>query len=232
MQLSDALHYMHSHWYVHRDLKTSNVLYNNRTGQVSICDFGMARRYGSPIEPFTREVVTLWYRPPELLLGAATYSTPLDMWSFGCIFAEILTGGHPLFPGQGEVDQINKIFSVLGSPTEDRWPGAGLLPQFSKISYRVPSKSKLREYFPSFVAPGGAVASTGAAGGSVALGVSYAPPRSIMCVTESGFDLLANLLNIDPKQRYTAQQALNHDWLREDPQPTAPDMMPKFHSRT
>jgi cell division cycle 2-like len=225
LQLADALDYMHSRWYIHRDLKTSNILYNNSTGQVSICDFGMARKYGSPIEPYSREVVTLWYRPPELLLGAGTYSHPLDAWSFGCIFAEILTGGKPIFPGQGEVDQINKIFSVLGAPTEDKWPGAALLPHFSKISYRVPSKSRLRELFPSFVAPGAATS------GSNALGVSYSAPKSLLCLTEAGFDLLSNLLHMDPKQRFTARQAVEHRWLAEDPKPTSPDMMPKFNQR-
>lgn len=78
-------------------------------------------------------------RPPELLLGQRTYSTAVDMWSVGCIFAEMLTG-EPLFPGEGEADQIMKIFKVLGAPNEDRWPGFSQLPNVSKISWRVPTK--------------------------------------------------------------------------------------------
>lgn len=226
MQLADALNHMHSRWYLHRDLKTSNILYDNKTGQVAICDFGMSRKYGSPIERYTREVVTLWYRPPELLLGADTYSYPMDMWSLGCIFAEILTGGKPLFAGQGEADQINRIFTVLGAPTEDKWPGANQLLHFDKVSYRVPSKSRLREYFPSFSAPGAATAASGG------LGVSYVPPRSILCVTEQCFDLLSNLLHVDPKQRYSSKNTLDHEWLLEDPKPTPVDMMPQFNQKT
>jgi cell division cycle 2-like protein len=74
-----------------------------------------------------------------LLLGQRTYSTAVDMWSVGCIFAEMLTG-DPLFPGEGEIDQILRIFKVLGAPNEDRWPGFSSLPNVSKISWRVPTK--------------------------------------------------------------------------------------------
>ena len=146
IQLLSAMEYMHKKWYVHRDLKTSNLLYSN-TGVLSVCDFGLARKYGSPIAPYTFEVVTLWYRAPELLLGSRIYSTPVDMWSVGCIFAEMLLG-KPVFPGDGETDQITKIFKVLGLPTEEKWPGFSTLPNVNKVSWRVPSKSKLRDLFP------------------------------------------------------------------------------------
>ena len=137
LQLCSALEYMHDNWVIHRDLKTSNLLYTN--GKLSICDFGMARRYSDPIQPYTKEVVTLWYRPPEILLGAPTYSIPVDIWSAGCIFGELISG-KPLFQGEGELDQISKIFSVLGAPNEAVWPGCSSLPHFSKVSYRVPSR--------------------------------------------------------------------------------------------
>ena len=143
--------------------------------------------------------MTLWYRPPELLLGAPTYSHPLDMWALGCIFAEILTGGKPLFPGQGEIDQINKIFSVLGSPTEDKWPGAAQLPNFGRISYRVPSKTRLRELFPAFIAAGGGAGSS-ALGGAT----SSSAPRSQLCLSDAGFELLSRLLHFDPTQVSTS----------------------------
>ena len=137
LQLCNALEYMHDKWIIHRDLKTSNLLYTN--GKLSICDFGMARRYSDPIQPYTKEVVTLWYRSPEILLGAPTYSTPVDIWSAGCILGELISG-KPLFQGEGELDQISKIFSVLGAPNEAVWPGCSNLPHFSKVSYRVPSR--------------------------------------------------------------------------------------------
>lgn len=87
----------------------------------------------SPLQAYTFEVVTLWYRAPELLLGETLYSTAVDMWSVGCIFGELILN-KPLFPGQGEPDQILKIFKILGAPTEERWPGVSLLPNTSKLN--------------------------------------------------------------------------------------------------
>ena len=89
LQLLSGIQCMHSHWIVHRDLKTSNLLMNNR-GCIKIADFGLARRFGSPLGDMTQLVVTLWYRSPELLLGATEYTTAVDMWSIGCIFAEVI----------------------------------------------------------------------------------------------------------------------------------------------
>jgi len=91
LQLIRAVEYLHRRWFIHRDLKTSNLLYNN-AGKLAVCDFGLARRYEEPIRPYTHMVVTLWYRPPELLLGQRTYSTEVDMWSVGCILGELLVG--------------------------------------------------------------------------------------------------------------------------------------------
>ena len=102
--LTSAIEYCHEHWVLHRDLKTSNLLMNNR-GMVQVCDFGLARKYGDPLKPYTNMVVTLWYRPPELLLGGKTYGPALDMWSLGCIFAELVLR-EPLLPGRGEFDQV------------------------------------------------------------------------------------------------------------------------------
>lgn len=119
--------------YPRRDLKTSNLLLSNH-GILKICDFGLARRYGDPIKPYTPTVVTLWYRAPELLLGAETYTPAIDMWSVGCIFVELLTL-KPLFTGQGEMDQINKIFERLGSPDEKTWPDYPKMPYVTKFNF-------------------------------------------------------------------------------------------------
>lgn len=100
-------HEHHSPYQLHRDLKTSNLLLNNR-GQLKVADFGLARKFGDPLGEMTQLVVTLWYRSPELLLGAKEYDTAVDLWSVGCIFAELLQN-DPLFPGRGEIDQINKV---------------------------------------------------------------------------------------------------------------------------
>eukprot|EP00257_Ricinus_communis_P014519 XP_015572216.1 cyclin-dependent kinase G-2 isoform X2 [Ricinus communis] len=126
LQLLEGVKYLHDNWVLHRDLKTSNLLLNNR-GELKICDFGLARQYGSPLKPYTHLVVTLWYRAPELLLGAKQYSTAIDMWSLGCIMAELLSK-EPLFNGKTEFDQLDKIFRILGTPNETIWPGFSKLP--------------------------------------------------------------------------------------------------------
>lgn len=106
-QLTSAVEYLHANWIMHRDLKTSNLLMNNR-GQMKVADFGMARYYGDPPPKLTQLVVTLWYRAPELLLGAESYGAEIDMWSVGCIFGELVTK-DPLFQGRNEVDQLTKV---------------------------------------------------------------------------------------------------------------------------
>lgn len=117
-QLLRAVAHLHDNWILHRDLKTSNLLLSHK-GILKVGDFGLAREYGSPLKAYTSVVVTLWYRAPELLLCCKEYSTPIDMWSVGCIFAEFLTM-QALFPGQSETDELNKIFKVnhnLSNPT-------------------------------------------------------------------------------------------------------------------
>lgn len=91
---------------------------------LKLADFGLARAFGIPVRAYTHEVVTLWYRSPEILLGARHYSTPVDVWSIGCIFAEMINHA-PLFPGDSEIDELFRIFRVLGTPDDDMWPTAG-----------------------------------------------------------------------------------------------------------
>jgi len=128
--LLSAIGHLHDNWVLHRDLKTSNLLYNNK-GMLKVADFGLAREYGSPLKPYTLNVVTLWYRAPELLLGAKQYSTAIDMWSIGCIFAELISK-QPLLQGRTEIDQIDKIFRLLGTANEKIWPGFSQLPNAKK----------------------------------------------------------------------------------------------------
>ncbi|KAL7147377.1 hypothetical protein ABFS83_06G103700 [Erythranthe nasuta] len=126
LQLLEGIKYLHDNWVLHRDLKTLNLLLNNR-GELKICDFGLSRQYGRPLKPYTPLVVTLWYRSPELLLEAKEYSTAIDMWSLGCIMAELLTK-KPLFNGDSEIDQLGKNYKILGTPNETIWPGLSKLP--------------------------------------------------------------------------------------------------------
>lgn len=116
--------FLHTHRVVHRDLKPQNVLVSS-SGQIKLADFGLARVY-EEAQPLTTVVVTLWYRAPEVLL-MTTYASPVDIWSTGCIFAELYTR-TPLFKGSSEIDQLQKIFEVIGSPDHSEWPSNHLIP--------------------------------------------------------------------------------------------------------
>ena len=94
----------------------------NTSGLLKLADFGLARAFGIPVKNFTHEVVTLWYRAPDILMGSKDYNTSVDMWSVGCIFAELVTK-KALFPGKNEEDQLLKIFKIMGTPAPDEWAG-------------------------------------------------------------------------------------------------------------
>lgn len=204
LQLLSGIAYLHANWVIHRDLKTSNILYTNR-GELKICDFGLARQYGEPLKPYTHLVVTLWYRAPELLLGARTYSTAVDVWSCGCIMAELLAKS-PLFQGANELSQLDLIFKNLGYPTNETWPGVDALPNYKKFKFKASGNGLLRSKFP--------------------------PPGPVFdgrpTISAIGFDLLTGLLDLCPEKRLSAAQAMDHAWFREHPLPKDPSMMPTF----
>lgn len=205
-QLLEGVAYLHDNWIIHRDLKTANLLLNNK-GEVKLCDFGLAREYGSPLRPYTHLVVTLWYRAPELLLGCKTYSTGIDLWALGCIMAELLQFS-PLFPGRCELDQLSKIFAVLGTPTEETWAGFSDLPNVRRIHLHPQPENRLRSLFPSPQAP------TPGAGG----------------LSAQGYDLLRGLLELDPTRRIPAAVACQHPWFSELPRPQEEALMPTLPS--
>jgi cell division cycle 2-like protein len=240
-QLLRGLGAMHGRWLVHRDVKSANVLMDNE-GRLCLCDFGLARRYGEPLRAYTDTVVTLWYRAPELLLGSKVYGPPVDLWSIGCIFAELLTK-TPLFQSSSETAAISDIYKLLGTPRDTEaapLPSSaafaaaasagggpvvgGLLPgQQTWPGWKsLPLVSQLRAAERTYTAQPFRKALKLSAGPS-----SYASGAQI---SESGLDLLSGLLMLDPSQRLTATEALAHPWFREQPLPTDPRLMPAFPS--
>ncbi|KAM0703314.1 hypothetical protein Q7P35_009252 [Cladosporium inversicolor] len=202
LQLGSAVEFLHAHWIMHRDLKTSNILMNNR-GEIKLADFGMARFCGDPpAQNLTQLVVTLWYRSPELLLGATTYDSSVDIWSLGCIFGELLTR-NPLLQGKNEVDQLSKIFELCGIPTEETWPSFKRLP--NARSLRLPSNQR------------------GATGSVVR--------SKFPILTNAGASLLDSLLSLNPADRPSASEILSHKYFKEDPRPKPTAMFPTFPSK-
>lgn len=143
-QLLRGLAFCHSEKILHRDLKPQNLLINQR-GELKLADFGLARAKSIPTKTYSNEVVTLWYRPPDVLLGSTDYSTHIDMWGVGCIFYE-MTCGKPLFPGTKVEDELLLIFRTLGSPTEETMPGIGTNKEY--LALNIP---KFTSYDPAYV---------------------------------------------------------------------------------
>lgn len=144
-QLLKGIKFCHDNNVLHRDLKPQNLLINSK-GQLKLGDFGLARAFGIPVNTFSNEVVTLWYRAPDVLLGSRTYSTSIDVWSAGCILAEMYTG-RALFPGSSNEDQLQRIFKIMGTPTEQTWPGVSSLPHYS-TSFTMYPPQDLRDLIP------------------------------------------------------------------------------------
>lgn len=210
-QLLNGLNYLHSNWIVHRDLKPSNILVmgeGEEHGVIKIADFGLARIYQAPLKPLAENgvVVTIWYRAPELLLGAKHYTSAVDMWAVGCIFAELLTL-KPLFQGQEvkgtpnpfQLDQLDKIFKVLGHPTPEKWPTLVNLPHWQSDVQRIQGHKYDNPALYS---------------------VLHMSPKS------PAYDLLSKMLEYDPRKRITATQALEHEYFRMEPLPGRNALVP------
>jgi cyclin-dependent kinase 2 len=167
---------------LHRDLKPQNVLVDVVSRRLKLADFGLARAFSVPLRAYTHEVVTLWYRAPEILLGQRKYATPTDIWSLGCIIAEIATG-YALFPGDSEIDTLFKIFRVLGTPTDEVWPGVSSLRDFTQEfpKWRSSDLANVR-----------------------AMGPGLGP---------DGADLLNQCFRYDPVSRASARQLLLHPFF-------------------
>ncbi|XP_071653021.1 uncharacterized protein Cdk12 isoform X3 [Temnothorax longispinosus] len=146
-QLLDGLNYCHSKNFLHRDIKCSNILMNNK-GEVKLADFGLARLYNAEDRqrPYTNKVITLWYRPPELLLGEERYGPAIDVWSCGCILGELFSK-KPLFQANVDIMQLEMISRVCGTPTPAVWPSVIKLPQWHALKPKKQHRRRLREDF-------------------------------------------------------------------------------------
>ncbi|KAF9196424.1 serine/threonine protein kinase, CMGC, CDC2/CDK sub [Haplosporangium sp. Z 11] len=188
-QLLEGTIYMHEHKILHRDMKAANLLISN-DGTLRIADFGLARPFKPKGEEYTTKVVTRWYRPPELFLGDRKYGPAVDMWGIGCVFGEMLAN-RPLLQGCSDQDQLDKIFQLCGSPTEENMPGWQSLPGLEDkgATYQV-GRNYTRKVKKDF------------------------EPYGVLAA-----DLLDKLLVLDPKRRMTAMEASDHDYLWVDPLP-------------
>ncbi|KAL7514158.1 hypothetical protein ACHAXN_013260 [Cyclotella atomus] len=197
-QLLSGVHYMHVNKIIHRDLKSSNLLIN-RKGELKIADWGLARSWNPEMRRLTSRVITLWYRPPELLLGAVEYTPKIDMWSVGCIIAEMFRRGG-LLKGSNESTQLDLIFRIMGHPTNEEWPNVDKLCRLWK-NYKPQTEAetlprKLREELKSRL-----------------------PTNAISWMTPHAMDLIDNLLAYNPDKRWSAAQALTAEWFFDNPMP-------------
>lgn len=149
-QLFEGLDYLHRRGVLHRDIKAANILISNE-GQLKLADFGLARFFAKRRQlDYTNRVITIWYRSPELLLGETQYGPAVDIWSAACVLIEIFTK-HAIFPGDGgEINQLDKIYNILGTPTRTEWPGIVDMAWFELLrpAHRKPNvfAEKYKEY--------------------------------------------------------------------------------------
>ncbi|KAL5530123.1 CTK1 [Sanghuangporus sanghuang] len=151
-QMFQGLSYLHRKGVIHRDIKGSNILINNR-GELKLADFGLARFYQKRRRAdYTNRVITLWYRPPELLLGTTVYGPEVDMWSAGCIMLELFCK-KPVFQGNDEIHQLDVIYKILGTPSTEEWPGLRDMPWYELVKPRETLRNRFRELFKRWLSP-------------------------------------------------------------------------------
>ena len=195
--LGRAVWFCHENFVLHRDIKPNNLLIAG-DGEIKLADFGLARSFSDPYRPMTCNVITRWYRPPELLYGARFYSGAVDVWSMGTVFAELILRS-PFIAGNTDVHQLELICNTIGTPTEDNWPGVSKLEGYLKYDIAAATPVRGKDFYLSRFGTIGPV----------------------------GVDLLMSLLALDPRKRCTARQVLEHKWWSSYPPPTAKEDLPK-----
>ena len=223
-QLLEGIAYLHQRSVVHRDLKPQNLLIcdlNNeekhvpptdeqlksrRPGDLALklADFGLARIEGIPVKKYSHEAVTLWYRSPDVIMGSTNYGLPVDMWSVGCIFAE-MASGVPLFNARTDQDQLLRMFKILGSPTRETWPSMSTYPMARTMFQDKPGMDA--QYPPALE--------------------EYARTHNVDRIGPEGLDLLQRFLKYEPSQRITAMEALNHPFFHGMPPSVPPPLVPR-----
>lgn len=195
--LARGVWFCHENFILHRDIKPNNLLIAS-DGEVKLADFGLARSFADPYMNMTHQVITRWYRPPELLYGARQYSGVVDVWSMGMVFAELLLR-VPFVAGSTDLDQISKICDAFGTPTEENWPGVTKLPNYipPDRNHLVPTQG--RDFFLRQFPNAGPV----------------------------GADLLMSMCTLDPRKRKTACEVLQHNWWTIEPRPTDKHDLPR-----
>jgi cyclin-dependent kinase 7 len=195
--LTRAVWFCHDNFVLHRDIKPNNLLIA-ADGEVKLADFGLARSFGDPTWAMSTQVITRWYRPPELLLDVSYYSGAVDIWSVGMVFAELVRRA-PWLTGETEIQQLELICRTLGTPTEDTWPGVTKLKKYAVVPVDtvvpVPSRDAFGALFPT-------------------IGVD-------------GVDLLMKTLILDPAKRISAREMLRHEWWSAAPKPTRKKDLPR-----
>ena len=151
--LARAVWFCHENFVLHRDIKPNNLLIA-ADGDIKLADFGLARSFSDPYRPMTHQVITRWYRPPELLYGARFYSGAVDIWSMGIVFAELILR-FPFVAGMSDVHQLELICQAIGTPTEENWPGVTTLDAY--VPFNGPSITRDRNYFLSMFGTAGPV---------------------------------------------------------------------------
>ena len=195
--LGRGVWFCHENFVLHRDIKPNNLLIA-ADGEVKLADFGLARSFSDPYGRMTYNVITRWYRPPELLFQARHYSGVVDVWSMGMVFAELILRA-PFVPGATDMNQLELICSAIGTPTEENWPGVSKLDGYIKFDRAAMVPVRGKDFYLTRFGTAGSV----------------------------GVDLLMAMLALDPRKRCTARQVLEHKWWTTDPQPTSKADLPK-----
>ncbi|CAK1368238.1 Serine/threonine-protein kinase crk1 [Cercospora beticola] len=197
LMLQRAIHFCHANFILHRDIKPNNLLIASN-GEIKLADFGLARSFADPYQNMTSQTITIWYRPPELFYQAKHYGGAVDIWSCGCVFAELIAR-DVLFRAwpESELGMVKLISEKVGTPTEQNWPGVTSLPGYITPEPVIPVKP--RSYWEA----------------------------TFRAIGEVGVDLLIGMLMLDPRKRLSAEGVLKHPFWTSDPRPSKLEDLPR-----